>query len=107
LAQRDLNSIQNGWQIRHHLIRPEAQHAKAVALKPSGAARVVGGLFRFAMLAAINLDHQPCGKTNKIGKIGTQRELTAKSQPVDLFAPERVPKLPLGVRAVCTKLTRE
>jgi hypothetical protein len=104
LAQRDFNSIQNGWQIRHYLIGPETKHAKAIALQPSRAARIMRGLFGFAVLTAINLDHQPRRQANKIRKIGSQRKLTTEAQAIDLFAPERMPESLLGVRCIGTKL---
>ena len=107
MAQHDINSVQNGGQVRHHLIRPEAQHAKAVALKPGGAARVMRSLLRFAMLTAINLDHQPCRQANEIGEKWPQGKLTAKAETVDLFAFQRMPKFLFGVRSVCAKLARE
>src|ERR1700679_2808445 len=68
-AERDFNSIQNGWQIRHYLIGPETKHAKAVALQPNRASRIMRGLFGFAVLASVDFDHQPRRQANEIGKI--------------------------------------
>lgn len=42
-----------------------------MAFEPYRAAQITDDLFCFAMLAAINLDHQPRGKTNEIGKVRT------------------------------------
>jgi hypothetical protein len=39
------------------LIRPKAQDTKIMAFEPYRAAQIMRDLFRFAMLAAINLDH--------------------------------------------------
>jgi hypothetical protein len=103
-AERDFNSIQNGWQIRHYLIGPETKHAKAVALQPSRAARIMGGLLCFAVLASVNLDHQPRRQANEIGKIRSQRKSAAKAQAVDLFAPKRLPKFLFSVRYIGAEL---
>jgi len=107
LAQCDFNSVQDGRQVRHHLIGPETKHAKAIALQPSRAARIMRGLSGFAVLTAVHLDHQPRRQANEIGKIWPQWKLPTEAQAVDLFAPKRVPKFALGIRCWCTKLARD
>jgi len=106
LAHRDLNSIQNGRQVRHDLIGPKPQHPKIVALEPSFSTCVVHGLFGFAMLATVHLDHQPHGQAHEIDKIRPERELPTKSQAVDLLPAKRLPKSLLCIRRICAKLTR-
>ncbi|HEX4106261.1 MAG TPA: hypothetical protein VHX92_08510 [Rhizomicrobium sp.] len=104
MAQRDFNSIQNGWQVRHHLIGPKPEHAKTIAFEPGGTPHIMRHLSSFAVLTTIDLDHQPRGQANEIGKIWPKRKLAAEAQPIDLFAPQRLPESFLGIRRIGAKL---
>ena len=85
LAQRGLDSIQNGADIRNDLVRPESYHAKMVAIEPCCTARIMHHLRTFAMLATIHFDHQARRQADEIREVWPQRKLATKAQTVELF----------------------
>ena len=64
----------------------------------------MGGLLCFAVLASVNLDHQPHWQANEIGKIWPKWKLPTEAQAVDLFAPKRLPKFLFSVRYIGAEL---
>ena len=60
-------------------------NTKCILFKPRRPPRVMQPLRRLAMLAAIDLNHQPSRQADKIAEIGTERELAAEAKAIDLF----------------------
>src|SRR5581483_6064727 len=101
-AQRGFDAVHNGVDVCHDLARPKANNAKIVASQPSSAARIMRRLPVIAVLAAVHLDHQSRGETDKVHKIRSQRKLATKTQAIELLSFQEMPKSLFCVRGSST-----
>jgi len=91
------------FQIRHHVIIPEAQYFEPDTVQIAVAAPV---FFAFVMLPAIDFDDDSHLKTGEIGNVGTDGMLAPETMTVLLALLQNLPESPLGECHVPTQLAR-
>ena len=73
-----LNGVQDAFQVRVHLVVPEAHNAKTACFQNLSANRVVFTRRLFSVLGAVQFDNQPGFKTHEIHNVTSNGPLTAK-----------------------------
>jgi hypothetical protein len=77
------------------LVVPEPQQPESLRLQPGIAHHVAGGL---VVLATIDLDDQPCFRTEEVREVRTHRHLPAKLPTGELPATQPRPQFQLRIR---------
>ena len=85
----------HAFEVRQHLVVPEAQNPVALVLEGAGSLCFLRR--RPLVLAAVNFDDQARIMANKVGNLTPQRHLPAESVPVNLIQSQDSPNAFLGV----------
>ena len=92
-GERVEDDHQDAFEIRQHVVVPEAQHTKVICRKPTIPSLIFRGL---RMLSAVHLDDKASLITREVCNIRTDRNLTAKFRTRKAAVAQRVPELALG-----------
>jgi hypothetical protein len=92
------NPFDDGIDIACYLGVPESQHAKSIGTQECATDLVLA--FSLGVLGPIKFDNQVRFEANEVGEEGTDRELPAESESVELPSAQLRPQLPLGFREV-------
>jgi hypothetical protein len=99
LTGRRIDCVEDRIQLRQDFGVPEADHFVSLLLQKGGSLLVSFKPFIRRMLGAFQLNDQADLMTSEIGKVGTDRDLSAEVAAIDWNAPEMAPEFSLGVRA--------
>jgi len=83
------NSLKHAFQVVGDLVISNPKDAKSLALHPGIASGVSSSI---DVRGAVDLDNQPCGRTEKVGNVGADRNLSAKLESVQLLGAKPVPQ---------------
>ncbi len=85
----------HAFEVRQHLVVPEAYNPVALGLEEAGSLCFLRR--QLLVLAAVNFDNQARVVADNIGNVTPQRHLPAESVPVDLIRSQDSPDAFLGV----------
>lgn len=88
--------------IFYHLVVPEPNDMKSLALEDLGARSVM--VCPAIVLSAIHLDNKTALQTDEIHDVWTNRTLTAELVTLDRTPTQPLPQTPFGIRHVGTKI---
>jgi hypothetical protein len=96
----------NAFQIRHHLSIGEPHNLETLRDK-EGVAILVGLLPFFEVMGlTVKFDDDLCRHANEVGNVVSDRDLSAKAEPIDSIGFQVTPKQGLSTRQGLAKLLR-
>jgi hypothetical protein len=105
LHQSRQNLLDNFLFVSKHVSVPKAHHAIALLLQPPRAPLVVQSQSIEAVLFAVKLHDQSCGRTIEVYDIGSDRVLPAKAH-AEALSVQQLPKFSFCIRRTTAHLAR-
>jgi hypothetical protein len=103
IAQRGVNRTHHALDLVQNFVVPETKHAVAARRQIGGSLGVGSDLAVFAVLAAVDFDHQSQPVACEIGEIPPDRRLTTEMRVVERQASQMPPELSLRIGHAAAK----